>query len=52
MTPIITNKITQPVYAIESIPQTIELQRTVDVNLGINHSVTKEKPVIRLSPST
>ena len=52
MTPIITNKITQPVYAIESIPQTIELRRTVDVNLGINHSVIKEKPIIKLRPST
>ena len=52
LTPIITNTITQPVYAIESIPQTISLQRTVDVNLGINHAVTKEKPIVRLSPST
>lgn len=48
VTPIITNTITQPEYAIESIPQTLRLRRTVDVGLNISHVVEKEKPVVRL----
>ena len=45
-TPVISNVVTQPVYSIESIPQTIILHRDVDVNLGINNEVKKEKPII------
>lgn len=48
VTPIITNTITQPEYAIESIPQTLRMRRTVDVGLGITHVVEKEKPVVSL----
>lgn len=47
-TPVITNEVVQPVFAVESIPQSISLTRTADVSLGITNHVVKEKPEIVL----
>lgn len=49
VTPIINNTVTQPLFAVESIPQTIYLRRSVDVGLGINNEVLKEKPILNIN---